>query len=55
MPTPELPATVTGLRARQDDLVRALAVENSTATLQSLSDELEAIQRRLEQEGRQER
>ncbi|MBG6216853.1 hypothetical protein IWX75_001307 [Arthrobacter sp. CAN_A6] len=50
MATFELPTTVSGLRARQDELVRALAVENSTATLQFLSDELEAIQRRLEQD-----
>ncbi|WP_155850086.1 hypothetical protein [Arthrobacter sp. H41] len=50
MPTPELPTTVSGLRARQDELVRALAVENSTGRLSALSEELEAIQRRLEQD-----
>ncbi len=44
----ELPPTVEALRARQDELVRALATENSTSGLASLSSELEAIQRRLE-------
>ncbi|WP_159620194.1 hypothetical protein [Arthrobacter zhaoguopingii] len=44
----ELPTTEAGLRARQDELVRALATENSAGGLASLSTELEAIQRRLE-------
>jgi predicted protein tyrosine phosphatase len=39
----------TALRERQDHLVRQLAVEQNTARLQSLSDELEAVQRHLEQ------
>ncbi|MFC3298401.1 hypothetical protein FJV46_02285 [Arthrobacter agilis] len=39
------------LRARQDLLVRELAVEQNGARLQALSDELEVIQRRLEQAG----
>lgn len=39
----------TTLRERQDHLVRQLTVEQNTARLQSLSDELEAVQRRLEQ------
>ncbi|MHA7264381.1 hypothetical protein ACX80W_14380 [Arthrobacter sp. TMN-37] len=43
-----LPPTEAGLRARQDELVRALATENSTGGLAALSAELEAIQRRLE-------
>jgi hypothetical protein len=49
MPTSDQPMDETALRARQDLLVRELAVEQNTARLQSLSDELEAIQRRLEQ------
>ncbi len=44
----ELPTTETGLRARQDELVRALATENSAGGLAALSTELEAVQRRLE-------
>jgi hypothetical protein len=43
-----LPPTVEGLRARQEELVRALATENSTGGLSALSAELEAVQRRLE-------
>jgi hypothetical protein len=43
-----LPPTEAGLRARQDELVRALATENSAGGLAALSAELEAIQRRLE-------
>ncbi|WDF33895.1 hypothetical protein PTW37_02945 [Arthrobacter agilis] len=39
------------LRARQDLLVRELAVEQNGARLQALSDELEVVQRRLEQAG----
>ncbi|OUM41177.1 hypothetical protein [Arthrobacter sedimenti] len=49
MPNTDLPTSETALRERQDSLVRALAVEQNTARLQSLSDELEAVQRRLEQ------
>jgi hypothetical protein len=49
MPTSDQPMDETALRARQDLLVRELAVEQNTARLQALSDELEAIQRRLEQ------
>jgi hypothetical protein len=49
MPNSDLPLTEAALRERQDVLVRELAVENNSARLQSLSDELEAIQRRLEQ------
>jgi hypothetical protein len=44
----ELPTTEAGLRARQDELVRGLATENSAGGLAALSAELEAIQRRLE-------
>jgi hypothetical protein len=44
----ELPTTEAGLRARQDELVRALATENSAGGLAALSTELEAVQRRLE-------
>ncbi len=43
-----LPTTEQGLRARQDELVRALAHENSTSGLAALSAELEAIPRRLD-------
>ena len=39
----------TVLRERQDVLVRALSVEQNSERLQALSDELEAVQRRLEQ------
>ncbi|WP_182977035.1 hypothetical protein [Arthrobacter cheniae] len=49
MPNSDLPPTEAALRERQDLLVRELAVENNSARLQSLSDELEAIQRLLEQ------
>jgi hypothetical protein len=49
MPNTDLPTSEAELRERQDSLVRALAVEQNTARLQSLSDELEAVQRRLEQ------
>ncbi|WP_191932036.1 hypothetical protein [Arthrobacter bussei] len=49
MPTSDQPMDETALRARQDLLVRELAVEQNTARLQALSDELEVIQRRLEQ------
>jgi hypothetical protein len=48
LPDDGLPATEQGLRSRQDELVRALATENSTAGLAALSAELEAVQRRLE-------
>ena len=48
MPNSE-PLTEAELRERQDALVRQLAVEQNTARLQSLSDELEAVQRLLEQ------
>ncbi|MHA7190438.1 hypothetical protein ACX80N_09135 [Arthrobacter sp. MDT2-16] len=48
MPNSE-PPTEAELREHQDALVRQLAVEQNTARLQSLSDELEAVQRRLEQ------
>ncbi|MGV0111314.1 MULTISPECIES: hypothetical protein [unclassified Arthrobacter] len=48
-PTTDQPMDETALRARQDLLVRELAVEQNTARLQALSDELEVIQRRLEQ------
>ncbi|WP_160317591.1 hypothetical protein [Arthrobacter sp. RIT-PI-e] len=41
--------TETELRERQDVLVRALSVEQNSERLQALSDELEAVQRRLEQ------
>lgn len=49
MATHDLPTTEPELRERQDHLVRLLAVEQNTARLQALSDELEAVQRRLEQ------
>ncbi|BBE21758.1 hypothetical protein MN0502_06410 [Arthrobacter sp. MN05-02] len=49
MPNSESQTSEAALRERQDQLVRALAVEQNTARLQSLSDELEAVQRRLEQ------
>ncbi|MHA7210842.1 hypothetical protein [Arthrobacter sp. MDT1-65] len=49
MPNSDLPTSEAELRERQDLLVRQLAVEQNTARLQSLSDELEAVQRRLEQ------
>lgn len=49
MTTSELPISEAELRERQDVLVRELAVEQRTERLQSLSDELEAVQRRLEQ------
>ncbi|WP_181033704.1 hypothetical protein [Arthrobacter sp. SX1312] len=48
MPSDPLPSEA-ALRERQDLLVRELAVEQNSARLQALSDELEAIQRRLEQ------
>ncbi|WP_258062499.1 hypothetical protein [Arthrobacter sp. B0490] len=49
MPNSDLPTSEAELRERQDVLVRQLAVERNTARLQTLSDELEAVQRRLEQ------
>lgn len=49
MPNSDLPTSEVTLRARQDALVRELAAEQNSARLQTLSDELEAIQRRLEQ------
>jgi hypothetical protein len=49
MPHSDQPMTETDLRARQDLLVRELSVEQNTARLQALSDELEIVQRRLEQ------
>jgi hypothetical protein len=49
MPTSEQPTSETALRERQSHLVRELAVEQNTVRLQSLSDELEAVQRLLEQ------
>jgi hypothetical protein len=48
MPNSDQPMTETDLRARQDLLVRELAVEQNTARLQALSDELEIVQRLLE-------
>ncbi|MEG9247040.1 hypothetical protein V6S67_02995 [Arthrobacter sp. Soc17.1.1.1] len=48
-PTADQPVSEADLRERQDLLVRRLAVEQNTARLQSLSDELEAVQRLLEQ------
>ncbi|MHA7283605.1 hypothetical protein [Arthrobacter sp. TMS2-4] len=45
----DLPTSESALRERQDLLVRELAVEQNSARLQTLSDELEAIQRTLEQ------
>ncbi len=50
MPSEQRPSEAE-LRERQDVLVRQLAVEQNTARLQSLSDELEAVQRLLEQGG----
>ncbi len=49
MPISEQQPTEAELRERQDYLVRQLAVEQNTARLQSFSDELEAVQRFLEQ------
>lgn len=49
MSNSQQPGTEDGLRERQDLLVRELAMEQNTARLQSLSDELESVQRRLEQ------
>jgi hypothetical protein len=49
MPNSDQPVSEADLRERQDLLVRRLAVEQNTARLQSLSDELEAVQRLLEQ------
>ncbi|WP_189636303.1 hypothetical protein [Arthrobacter sp. NamB2] len=49
MPISEQQPTEAELRERQDYLVRQLAVEQNTARLQSFSDELEAVQRLLEQ------
>ncbi|WP_208740631.1 hypothetical protein [Arthrobacter agilis] len=49
MPNSEPQTSEAALRERQDHLVRTLAVEQNTERLQSLSDELEAVQRRLEQ------
>ncbi|MUK02921.1 hypothetical protein GM708_13915 [Vibrio cholerae] len=49
MPTTDQPSSETDLREHQDQLVRQLAVEQNSARLQSLSDELEAVQRQLEQ------
>lgn len=45
----DLPTGEAALRERQDILVRALAVEQNSARLQDLSEELETVQRRLEQ------
>jgi hypothetical protein len=36
------------LRSRQEELVRALAVENSTHQLAALSGELESVSRRIQ-------
>jgi len=49
MPTNDQPMSEAELRERQDVLVRALSVEQNTERLQAFSDELEAVQRRLEQ------
>lgn len=49
MSTSDQQPTEAALRERQDFLVRQLAVEQNMDRLQSFSDELEAVQRRLEQ------
>ena len=49
MPSDESPIPESRLRERQDHLVRQLTTEQDTNRLQALSDELEAVQRRLEQ------
>ena len=40
--------TITKLRSRQEELVRRLAVENSTQRLAELSEELESVSRRIQ-------
>jgi hypothetical protein len=40
--------SIARLRSRQEELVRQLAVENSTQRLAELSEELESVSRRIQ-------
>ncbi|WP_264671378.1 hypothetical protein [Arthrobacter sp. VKM Ac-2550] len=40
--------SIAHLRSRQEELVRRLAVENSTQQLAALSEELESVSRRIQ-------
>ncbi|MCW2135174.1 hypothetical protein B0G38_004364 [Arthrobacter sp. VKM Ac-2550] len=46
--TGEMTDSIAHLRSRQEELVRRLAVENSTQQLAALSEELESVSRRIQ-------